>query len=289
MLKTISQIFLDILEFNQKLQLTNAIKSRFFSLTYFYSGRKKKYASQKKQPQPTTVSRTKSEFGSTPQAPLSWKKGGLLSRCASTENYWIKNKCDKYDALSNHQCFIEQSKCTLQSHSIRWSQRLFINITDTAEKSFFFQFRYVYINRQPLEYAYQKSETTNPVPREFSVQDLKFFISYMSRPSDLKLFFSCLDKNLKIWNLKFGSEIEVFRNEITLKNKISDLKLDLKNFLFDYNWRISRKQLRFNVMLFLLYTIVQCWFKLSGQNEQNLNFQTRFSQIGLRLDKKWRD
>ena len=33
---------------------------------------------------------------------------------------------------------------------------------------------------------------------------------------------------------------------------------------------------------------VQCWFKLSGQNEQNLNFQTRFSQIGLRLDKKGR-
>ena len=31
-----------------------------------------------------------------------------------------------------------------------------------------------------------------------------------------------------------------------------------------------------------------CWFKLSGRNEQNLNFQTRFSQIGLRLDKKWR-
>ena len=34
---------------------------------------------------------------------------------------------------------------------------------------------------------------------------------------------------------------------------------------------------------------VQCWFKLSGQNEQILNFQTRFSQIGLRLDKKWRE
>ena len=33
---------------------------------------------------------------------------------------------------------------------------------------------------------------------------------------------------------------------------------------------------------------IQCWFKLSGQNEQNLNFQTRFSQIGLKLDKKWR-
>ena len=29
------------------------------------------------------------------------------------------------------------------------------------------------------------------------------------------------------------------------------------------------------------------WFKLSGQNEQKLNFQTRFSRIGLRLDKKW--
>ena len=30
-----------------------------------------------------------------------------------------------------------------------------------------------------------------------------------------------------------------------------------------------------------------CCFKLSGQNEQSLNFQTRFSQIGLRLNKKW--
>ena len=38
----------------------------------------------------------------------------------------------------------------------------------------------------------------------------------------------------------------------------------------------------------LVVGVVQCWFKLSGQNEQNLNFQTRFSQIGLRLDKKWR-
>ena len=32
---------------------------------------------------------------------------------------------------------------------------------------------------------------------------------------------------------------------------------------------------------------LQCWFKLSGQNKQNLDFQTRFSRIGLRLDKKW--
>ena len=36
------------------------------------------------------------------------------------------------------------------------------------------------------------------------------------------------------------------------------------------------------------FSLIQCWFKLSGQNDQNLNFQTRFSQIGLRLDKKWR-
>ena len=39
---------------------------------------------------------------------------------------------------------------------------------------------------------------------------------------------------------------------------------------------------------FYSYNQIQCWFKLSGRNEQNLNFQTRFSQIGLRLDKKWR-
>ena len=38
---------------------------------------------------------------------------------------------------------------------------------------------------------------------------------------------------------------------------------------------------------FELGTTIQCWFKLYGRNEQNLNFQTRFSQIGLRLDKKW--
>ena len=31
---------------------------------------------------------------------------------------------------------------------------------------------------------------------------------------------------------------------------------------------------------------IQCWFKVSGQNEQNLHFQTRFYQIGLRLVKK---
>ena len=42
-------------------------------------------------------------------------------------------------------------------------------------------------------------------------------------------------------------------------------------------------------MMALWALVLQCWFKLSGQIEQNLNFQTRFSQIGLRLDKKWRE
>ena len=37
-----------------------------------------------------------------------------------------------------------------------------------------------------------------------------------------------------------------------------------------------------------MFRTIQCCFKLSGQNEQNLNFQTPFSQIGLRLDKKGR-
>ena len=50
------------------------------------------------------------------------------------------------------------------------------------------------------------------------------------------------------------------------------------------NWKIKYSILK----SVLLWLGIQCWFKLSGQNEQNLNFQTRFSQIGLRLDKKWR-
>ena len=58
------------------------------------------------------------------------------------------------------------------------------------------------------------------------MQDLNFFISfsYISRFSDLKFFISHLDKNLKISDLKIGSEIENNRFEITLKNKFSDLK-----------------------------------------------------------------
>ena len=39
----------------------------------------------------------------------------------------------------------------------------------------------------------------------------------------------------------------------------------------------------------LMLYYLQCRFKLSGQNEQNLNFQTRFSQLGLRLEKSEED
>ena len=60
------------------------------------------------------------------------------------------------------------------------------------------------------------------------MQDMKFFISYISSISDLKLFISDLDKNIQISGLKFISEIENFRSEISLKNKISDLKSDLR-------------------------------------------------------------
>ena len=45
---------------------------------------------------------------------------------------------------------------------------------------------------------------------------------------------------------------------------------------------------KWNKESFFIDLNIQCWFKLSGRNQQNLNFQTRFSQIGLRLDKMWR-
>ena len=48
-------------------------------------------------------------------------------------------------------------------------------------------------------------------------------------------------------------------------------------------------RLELNFYCFGLSIVIQCWFKLSGQNEQNLNFQTSFSQIGLKLDQKWRE
>ena len=73
------------------------------------------------------------------------------------------------------------------------------------------------------------------------MQDLKFFISYISLFSDLKFFFSDLDKSLQISDLKFGSKMENFNSEITLKNKVSDLKSDLRNLLLNYNLCISSK------------------------------------------------
>ena len=51
-----------------------------------------------------------------------------------------------------------------------------------------------------------------------------------------------------------------------------------------FNWYCHRRTTADELNIKL-----QCWFKLSGQNEQNLNFQTRFSQIWLRLDKKERE
>ena len=85
-------------------------------------------------------------------------------------------------------------------------------------------------------------DLVKPVPRGFSVQDLKLFISYINwfsdmkfinsdlcinlQISDLKFINSDLDIKLQISDLKFGSEWENFRSEITLKNKTWDLKSD---------------------------------------------------------------
>ena len=103
------------------------------------------------------------------------------------------------------------------------------------------------------------------VPGGFSVQDLNFFISYVSWFSDLKFSISDLDQNLKISDLKVRSEMENFRSEITLKNKISDLKSDLRNPLLNYDLSISSKIWSFYFLMFLQYTIM---FRLtSGQKK----------------------
>ena len=76
-----------------------------------------------------------------------------------------------------------------------------------------------------------------------------------------------MDKNLKTLVLKFGSEIENFRSEINLKNKISDLKLDIRNPLLS-------KQLSFYFSMFLQYTIM---FRLtSGRKKFPINFTNSF-------------
>ena len=44
-----------------------------------------------------------------------------------------------------------------------------------------------------------------------------------------------------------------------------------------------------SLKLRLTFSAVQCWFKLTGQNELNFKFETRFSQIGLSLGENlWR-
>ena len=68
--------------------------------------------------------------------------------------------------------------------------------------------------------------------------------------------------------------MENFRSEITLKNKISDLKSDLRNPLLNYNLCISRKIWSFNFLMFLQYIIM---FRLtSGQKNFRIFSQTVF-------------
>ena len=59
----------------------------------------------------------------------------------------------------------------------------------------------------------------------------------------MKIFISDRDKNLQFSDMTFESERESFKSEITLKNKILDLKSDLKNPLLNYNLCISDKKL----------------------------------------------
>ena len=80
----------------------------------------------------------------------------------------------------------------------------------------------------------------NPYPGVFSVQDLKFFFSYIKSFSDLKLFFISEEEFEN-----FRSEIENFKSEMCMKKNL-DRKLDLRNLLINYNLRISSKQLIFN-------------------------------------------
>ena len=90
----------------------------------------------------------------------------------------------------------------------------------------------------------------------------------------MKFFFSDLDKNLQFLDMNFGSEMQKFRSEITLKNKISDLKSDLRNPLLNYNLCLSSKKWSFNFLIFLQYPIM---FRLaSGQKNFRSFSQTVF-------------
>ena len=68
--------------------------------------------------------------------------------------------------------------------------------------------------------------------------------------------------------------MENFRSEITLKNKISDLKSDLINPLLNYNLCISSKKWSFYFLMFLQYTVM---FRLtSGQINIRIFSKTNF-------------
>ena len=101
-------------------------------------------------------------------------------------------------------------------------------------------------------------KTASTYPGDF-LCNLKFVISYISWFSDLKFFISDLDKCLQISDLKFGSGMENFRSKINLKNKFSDLKLDLKNPLLNYNLCISSKTWSFFFWCFCNTKICLGW------------------------------
>ena len=122
---------------------------------------------------------------------------------------------------------------TKVSHSADGKKLLMNSNYITVEK--LFQITFLYSYKPHFEKTY------HPVPRGFSVQDLKFFISCTSWFSDLKFLVSDRDKNWQISDLKFGSQMENFRSEVTLKNKISDLKLDLRIFCWSIIYAFRAK------------------------------------------------
>ena len=68
--------------------------------------------------------------------------------------------------------------------------------------------------------------------------------------------------------------MENLSSEITLKNKISDLKSDLRNALLNYNLSISSKKWSFYFLMFLQNIIM---FRLtSGQKNFRIFSQTVF-------------
>ena len=50
-------------------------------------------------------------------------------------------------------------------------------------------------------------------------------------------------------------EFESFRSKVSLKNKISDLKLDVRNLLVNYNLCFSSTHMSFHFLILLQYTL----------------------------------